>query len=97
MVKAAGEAGQEAMIEVNHAEEGLQLLLRGSSGKITDSLYPFAEGIDAGRGDVVAKERDLLDAKEALGPLDHHAGLVKGGKIVQVAVVVHAKACTNSL
>ena len=24
--------------------------------------------------------KDLLDAEEALGPLDHHAGLVKGGE-----------------
>ena len=53
----AGEAGQETMIEVNHAEEGLQLPLRGRPGKITDRLYPFAEGFDAGCGDVVAEER----------------------------------------
>ena len=78
--------GQEMMIEVNHAEEGLQLLLHGRSGKVTDRRYPFAEGFDAGCGDVVAKERDL----------DHHAGLVKAGEnLSEMGYVLRLAAAAN--
>ena len=44
----------------------------------------------------MAMERDLLDAKEALGPLDHHAGLVKGGKnLSEVVYVLSLAAAVN--
>ena len=64
----------EAVIEVHHSEEPLQLLLRLRQWEVVDGGYPVLEWLDDASGsDLVSQERDGVLTEGALRWVEEHA------------------------
>jgi hypothetical protein len=78
--------GHEPSIEIDHAEETLQLHLRRWDRHIGDGLNPRGQGRDAGGRDEVAQVVELRLAEQALACVDDKA--VGGKQAENLAQVV---------
>ena len=63
----------EAMVEVYHSQEPLQLLLGVWTLEVSDGGDSVLQGFDASGRDLVAEERDLGGAEDALGGVEQDA------------------------